>query len=109
MLRLLVVTRREICVGDFVESLQALPYNISKQLKILEQAGLVLKLKQGRHVFYSLVSNDQILTADIFQLIESIPDTEEYFSADLSRFENREGQHEVMPEEVVESLPSNLL
>ena len=114
MLRLLVVKRREICVGEFVESLQGQPYNISKQLKLLEQTDLVLKQKQGRHVFYRLASNDVTLAAEIFQLIENIPDSEGYFSKDLSRFENKDRHEEVLPvvEDVPfieESLPSNLL
>ncbi len=114
MLRLLVVKRREICVGEFVESLQGLPYNISKQLKLLEQTDLVLKQKQGRHVFYRLASNDATLAAEIFQLIENIPDSEGYFSKDLSRFENRDRLDEPIPavagEPIIEdSLPSHLL
>ena len=114
MLRLLVVKQREICVGEFVESLQGQPYNISKQLKLLEQTDLVLKQKQGRHVFYRLASNDVTLASEIFQLIENIPDSEGYFSKDLSRFENKDRHEEVLPvvEDVPfieESLPSNLL
>jgi len=114
MLRLLVVKRREICVGEFVESLQGQPYNISKQLKLLEQTDLVLKQKQGRHVFYRLASNDVTLASEIFQLIENIPDSEGHFSKDLSRFENRDRHDEPIPvvagESIIEdSLPSNLL
>ena len=114
VLRLLVVQRSQICVGEFVHCLQGQPYNISKQLKLLEKAGLVLKQKQGRQVFYRLAENDAIVASQIYQLIENTPDTEGYFSKDLSRFENREQIEAPSPQEartpvIEDSLPSNLL
>ena len=114
IVRLLVMNRCEICVGEFVDSVQGRPYNISKQLKILEQAGLLQSRKQGRHVFFQLASNDAILTEALFELIETVPDAEDRFSGDQSRFENRDRNDEMMPvvENVPvmeESLPSNLL
>jgi len=96
MVRLLVASRVEIGVSEFVRSLQGQPYNVSKQLKILEQAGLVLSRKEGRHVYYRLGSDDAGLVGRLFQLIADLPDSGSYFAMDLQRYERREAPKEVV-------------
>lgn len=119
MMRLLVMVRVEIGVSEFVDSLQSLPYNASKQLKILEQAGLVRSRKEGRNVYYRLGSDDAGVVDRLLTLIASLPDTGGDFDADLVRYERRleaeegiidEGLEAEPPyEEEAEELPSHLL
>ncbi len=91
MMRLLVMRGVEIGVGEFVDSLQSLPYNVSKQLKILEQAGLVRSRKEGRKVYYRLGSDEAGLADRLLTLIASLPDTGGDFAADLERYARQPG------------------
>ncbi|MBT8038353.1 MAG: metalloregulator ArsR/SmtB family transcription factor [Verrucomicrobiae bacterium] len=118
MLRLLVTKRVEVGVSEFVGSLQSLPYNVSKQLKILEQAGLVISRKEGRNVYYRLGADDA--GSLLWQLIASLPDSDGDFSRDVQRYD-RQGEQgaddDGIADEYVDSessyepeeLPSNLL
>jgi DNA-binding transcriptional ArsR family regulator len=125
MMRLLVSRRAEIGVSEFVDSLQGLPYNVSKQLKILEQAGLVRSSKQGRNVYYRLGTDDAAVVDRLLQLIASLPDTGGDFASDLRRYDRHveggmEPEEEIADEdsepespdegvEETEELPSHLL
>ena len=86
MIRILAVTRSELCVGEFVQSVQGKPYNISKQLKVLGRARMVTSRKEGRHVYYRLGSAQEPLTQMIFKLIKDLPDEDGEFEADRVRF-----------------------
>lgn len=85
-MRLLVVTRSELCVGELMQSVQGQPYNISKQLKVLGHAGMVASRKEGRHVYYRLGSTQEPLAEMIFKLIKDLPDEDGEFEADRLRF-----------------------
>ena len=100
MIRLLVSRRIEIGVSEFVDSLQGLPYNVSKQLKILEQAGLVRSRKEGRNVYYRLGSDDAVVIDRLLQLIVSLPDTGGDFASDLRRYDGHV-EAGMEPEEVI--------
>lgn len=76
----------EIGVGEFVVFLNGQPYNISKQLKILEQAGLVISRKQGRNVYYSLSKTAEC--QPFHALIATLPDTQGVFKKDATRYKN---------------------
>lgn len=89
MMRLLVMNQVEIGVGNFVETLQGMPYNMSKQLKVLEHCGLVRIRKEGRNVYYHLADNEVTVVENIYQLITILPDPEGDFKEDQWRFERQ--------------------
>ena len=69
-----------ICVSDFVTSLGELQYNVSKQLKILQQAGLVKSKKTGRNVYFSLTNSS--LAKGVLAVVKNLVDSEKVFAAD---------------------------
>jgi ArsR family transcriptional regulator len=48
---------RELCVCEITEALQLAQSTVSKHLRILEEAGLVLYRKLGPWIFYRLADN----------------------------------------------------
>ncbi len=89
MLRLLVSTGSELCVCEFVDTLQERIYNISKHLKVLEQAGLIEGSKEGRWVYYRIVEANDPVGEALYQLVNSVPDFDEVFAIDRERFSKR--------------------
>lgn len=57
ILALLVQTEAEICVCEFVDSLQERQYNVSKHVRVLENAGAVVCEKEGRFTYYRLAES----------------------------------------------------
>ena len=55
ILRLLVATEEEICVCEFVDSLQERQYNVSKHVRVLEQSGIIAGEKEGRFTYYRML------------------------------------------------------
>jgi len=45
---------RQVCVSDIVDALQENQYNISRHLKVLQEAGLVEGCRKGRWIYYQL-------------------------------------------------------
>lgn len=112
VMRLLVGNRMEFCVDALVQCLELQAYNASRQLKIMEQAGLLQSRKQGRHVYYSLGGQHAHVAELIFQLVVELPDSEGIFTEDQYRFESRGRNNEMIQgDEPIEQegLPSNLL
>ena len=123
VMRLLVMNQVEIGVGKFVEVLQGKPYNVSKQLKVLEHCGLVQIRKEGRNVYYRLAANEVGILENIYQLISGLPDAEGDFEEDQWRFERQSEKrtssagsvhepvtdHEEEGRSAQEELPSHLL
>ncbi len=54
IIHLLISAKKPICVCEIVDSLEESQYNISKNLKILENAGLVENKKKGQWKYFSL-------------------------------------------------------
>ena len=116
---------KEICVSDFVSSLDEPQYNISKQLKILELANVLSSRKEGRNVYFRLASGK--LAEGIFELVADLPGSEPVFTSDFKKLEKamkargvvkkalpkkRKKSPVVQPPRELESendLPSNLL
>jgi len=112
MMRLLTTVDGGICVGDFSRALKCAPYNVSKQLKILEQSGLLTSAKRGRFVYYSMLDKNDSTLSDIYSLLQNLD--AEIYTEDLTRYHNM--PHESPPTEqpttsptAAISLPSNLL
>lgn len=77
----------EVCVGDFVSSLGEPQYNVSKQLKILELAGVLVSRKEGRHVYFRLARG--ALVEGLFSLVAELPDSERVFSKDAKKLDKQ--------------------
>ena len=88
VVRLLVSTNEEICLCEIVDSLLEPQYKLSRHLKTLRQAGLLVSEKEGRWVYHRLVSSAEHLT-ELFRLIGMLPDPNGVYSGDLARFEQR--------------------
>lgn len=89
MLRLLAINRSEMCVCEFVDTLQERQYNVSKHLKVLERAGLIESEKEGRFLYYGLVDGGDAMARVLYRLVAGVPDSDEVFSSDQGRFEER--------------------
>lgn len=89
MLRLLAANRAELCVCEFVDTLQERQYNVSKHLKVLQQSGLIEGEKEGRWVYYHLAGKDDPMARGLYKLASSVPDADEVFARDQERFEKR--------------------
>ncbi len=88
ILRLMIETKEEICLCDFVDSLLEPQYNLSKHLKVLRQSGLISAVKDGRWVYHGLIDGAQHIK-NLYRLISSLPDTNGAFLADLKQFQKR--------------------
>lgn len=88
ILRLMVATDEEACLCELVDSLAEPAYKLSRHLKILRQAGLLTSQKDGRWVYHSLVSKPQYLEI-LYATVIALPDPEQVYQADLTRFNER--------------------
>jgi ArsR family transcriptional regulator len=88
MLRLLAANDAELCVCEFVDSLQERQYTISRGLGILEQAGLVAGQKEGRWVYYGLAGKDDESVSILHDLIRSV-EADDGLELDQKRFLER--------------------
>ncbi|MEW6201312.1 MAG: metalloregulator ArsR/SmtB family transcription factor [bacterium] len=70
---LLATTKKELCCCELTDSLEEPPYNISKQLKILKNAGLVESRKEGKWVYFSLQKHKDPFTKGVLGAINSLP------------------------------------
>lgn len=61
--RLIILCRLaqgEFCVGELEEDLGIRQPTLSQQLGVLRQEGLVTTRREGKHIFYKLVSEDAL-------------------------------------------------
>ena len=73
---LLATTKKELCCCELTDSLEEPLYNISRQLKILKNAGLVERRKDGRWVYFSLQKRQDSFTKGVLGAINSLPLTD---------------------------------
>ena len=78
---------QELCVCEIMDSLNESQYNVSRQLKILKNSGLVQERKEGRWVFYSLSKPTNKVKELLLKTIQAIPD--EVLAKDAQRLEKR--------------------
>lgn len=88
VVRLLANANNEACLCELVDSLTESQYKLSRHLKILRQVGLLKTKKEGRWVYHRLCSGNRHLD-HLYQFIKIIPDSDNTFSNDMSRFKNR--------------------
>ena len=72
IIHLLTFAGKELCVCEFVDSLEEPQYNISRHLKELRQAGLLTERKEGGWVYYSLNKDGGNFKDSLFKLVRSI-------------------------------------
>ncbi|MFO8191619.1 MAG: metalloregulator ArsR/SmtB family transcription factor [Bacillota bacterium] len=54
ILALLHRIKTEVCVCEIVDALEECQYNVSRHLKVLQQAGLIISRKKGKWNYYRL-------------------------------------------------------
>lgn len=89
IVRLLIVNETEMCVCELVDALNEKQYNVSKQVKILESAGILESNKEGRWIYYGLKQNKEGLLDSIYTGVAMIEDNANVFTNDQKRVEAR--------------------
>ncbi len=87
LVRLMLDTGEDICLCEFVDSLQEPQYKLSRHVKTLRQAGLLSAEKDGRWVYHKIV--EQPLLRLLYDFVQAIPDGDLSFASDLKRFKSR--------------------
>ncbi|WP_303286462.1 metalloregulator ArsR/SmtB family transcription factor [Marinobacter sp. SS8-8] len=93
IIRLLVTTGEEACLCELVDSLKEPAYKLSRHLKILRQSGLLSAQKDGSWIYHRLVTKP-LYMKKLTATVCALPDPEQVFQADLTRFEERMGLRE---------------
>lgn len=70
---LLALGGRPLCLCELVDSLEVTQYNISRHLKVLEHAGLVERLKEGRWAYFTLSSGHGAFGDHLRRALLSLP------------------------------------
>ncbi|MFN3135901.1 MAG: ArsR/SmtB family transcription factor [Candidatus Kryptonium sp.] len=87
ILRTLIKSKTGMCVCELMDALGEQPYNISRNLKILQLLGLVEGRREGKWVVYSAVQSQDEFLKCIIKAIDSIP--AEFFKEDDLRMKLR--------------------
>ena len=66
---------KELCVCEFVDALEVPQYQISRSLKLLERARLVISRPEGKWVYYALPSDPDEFRQALLRAAASLPDT----------------------------------
>lgn len=74
-LRLLLDAGTELCVCEFVDSLEEPQYNVSKHLAALKAAGLIESRKEGRWVYYRTADSLESFHEFLCRAVAAIPAT----------------------------------
>lgn len=77
ILYLLAYAGKELCVCEFVDSLEEPQYNVSRHLRVLRQAGLLKERKEGRWVYYSLKEEHERFKRALFRFLKTVSLDEE--------------------------------
>lgn len=88
IVRLLAGTNKEACLCELVDSLLESQYKLSRHLKILRLAGLLIAEKEGRWVYHRMVSKYRHIE-NLYQFIKIIPDDTGVYATDLAHFKKR--------------------
>jgi len=88
IIRLLATTEQEICLCELVDALLEPQYKLSRHLKALRQAGLLISQKEGRWVYHRLAEEPDYLQ-QLYALVRSLPDPDQIYATDLKHFISR--------------------
>lgn len=76
ILALLIRAGKELCVCEFVDSLEEPQYHISRSLAKLKLAGLVTERREGRWVYYGLPISNGEFRGFLLKAVAAIPEKE---------------------------------
>lgn len=85
--RLLIEAKKELCICEIMSALSMTQYNVSKHIRELKISGLTKERREGRFVFYSLITPDNKLKEHIVKAIGSI--SEDIFAEDNKKLKKR--------------------
>jgi len=78
---------REACVSEIVDTLQESQYNISRHLKVLQDAGMVVGNRKGRWIYYQLNENQAHFKKMLLNGVKEV--SLEILGNDLDRLQKR--------------------
>jgi len=87
ILHLFVKTGEELCVCELTDALEVSQYNISRHLKVLVNAGLLTREKDGRWVYFKLADNQDAVIEHIFKALSHL--SESTTARDLTELNKR--------------------
>lgn len=87
IMKLLLVSKKEICGCEFVDSLELPQYNLTRHMDALIEAGLVKDRKESRWVYYSACPDQSSFCRELCRSIMKAKS--KTFDADFSRFKKR--------------------
>ncbi|MCK9582800.1 MAG: metalloregulator ArsR/SmtB family transcription factor [Endomicrobiales bacterium] len=70
----LICANDSLCICELMDTLKLKQYNISRHVKELKTAGLVLEKRAGKFVFYSITKADSDFGKHIIKLLKTIKD-----------------------------------
>ena len=70
---LLLRAQKELCVCEFVDALEEPQYHVSRSLKILQAAGLLVERPEGKWVYYALPPAADDFQKLLLQAIAALP------------------------------------
>jgi ArsR family transcriptional regulator, arsenate/arsenite/antimonite-responsive transcriptional repressor len=71
---LLLRAQKELCVCEFVDALEEPQYHVSRSLKILQAAGLLMERPEGKWVYYALPPAADDFQRFLLQAIAALPE-----------------------------------
>lgn len=86
---LLASTDGRACVCELSDALNEPQYNISRHLKALQAAGLVVNARDRRWIYYRLVAMPEPLGDRLFAVLRHLPDADGQLALDRRRFRAR--------------------
>lgn len=78
---------REVCVSEIVDALQEDQYKISRHLKVLQNAGMVVGSKKGRWIYYQLNESQVHFQKMLLNAVKQV--SAEIAREDLERLQQR--------------------
>ena len=84
LLNLLMQTD-EICVCEFVDALQVPQYNISRHLRVLEEAGWLADRRLGKWIYYRISDTLKPHQRSVLEAVEHLRDERPDFQKDEKR------------------------
>ncbi len=88
IMRMLVLTKTEVCLCELSDSLSEPEYKVSRHLKMLKSSGLITAVRDGKWVYHGLVKGSQYLRL-LHMTIKSLPDDDQQLKRDLERLSKR--------------------
>jgi ArsR family transcriptional regulator, arsenate/arsenite/antimonite-responsive transcriptional repressor len=79
---------KEICVSDLVDILQESQYKVSRHLKILQEAEMVISSRKGRWIYYQLNENKYYFNDILLKAVKHI--TSDTLKEDLQRLKQKQ-------------------